>query len=173
MILYGVMEFFDSHSHYNDEKFDNDRDQVIKDTYKNMFAIPFEILDLFLDTINEDLNIVIDPSSSDSDIEGTFDGMSAAGVPTGANFTMINGDIEPAMSQAEAQEQNINHYNGGEELYMDFIPHNYKGSYYRNGYILKSNTDIIKEIAEEQTEAKTIELIDWAKDLEILGWSYY
>ena len=35
MILYGVMEFFDSHSHYNDEKFDNDRDQVIKDTYNN------------------------------------------------------------------------------------------------------------------------------------------
>ena len=27
------MEFFDSHSHYNDEKFDDDREQVIKDTY--------------------------------------------------------------------------------------------------------------------------------------------
>ena len=27
------MEFFDSHSHYNDEKFDEDREQIIKDTY--------------------------------------------------------------------------------------------------------------------------------------------
>ena len=27
------MEFFDSHSHYNDEKFDDDREQIIKDTY--------------------------------------------------------------------------------------------------------------------------------------------
>ena len=27
------MEFFDSHSHYNDEKFDIDRDKIIKDTY--------------------------------------------------------------------------------------------------------------------------------------------
>ena len=27
------MEFFDNHSHYNDEKFDLDRDQIIKDTY--------------------------------------------------------------------------------------------------------------------------------------------
>ena len=27
------MEFFDSHSHYNDEKFDEDREQLIKDTY--------------------------------------------------------------------------------------------------------------------------------------------
>ena len=27
------MEFFDSHSHYNDEKFDEDRDTVIKQTY--------------------------------------------------------------------------------------------------------------------------------------------
>ena len=29
------MEFFDSHSHYNDEKFDEDREQIIKDTYKS------------------------------------------------------------------------------------------------------------------------------------------
>ena len=29
------MEFFDSHSHYNDEKFNNDRDQLIKDTYRD------------------------------------------------------------------------------------------------------------------------------------------
>ena len=28
------MEFFDSHSHYNDEKFDEDREQIIEDTYK-------------------------------------------------------------------------------------------------------------------------------------------
>lgn len=28
------MEFFDSHSHYNDEKFNQDRDKIIKDTYK-------------------------------------------------------------------------------------------------------------------------------------------
>ena len=28
------MEFFDSHSHYNDEKFDDDRDILIKETYK-------------------------------------------------------------------------------------------------------------------------------------------
>ena len=27
------MEFFDSHSHYNDEKFDNDREQVIQETF--------------------------------------------------------------------------------------------------------------------------------------------
>ena len=27
------MEFFDSHSHYNDEKFNEDRDQLIQDTY--------------------------------------------------------------------------------------------------------------------------------------------
>lgn len=27
------MEFFDSHSHYNDEKFDEDREQIIKSTY--------------------------------------------------------------------------------------------------------------------------------------------
>ena len=27
------MEFFDSHSHYNDEKFDEDREQIINDTY--------------------------------------------------------------------------------------------------------------------------------------------
>ncbi len=27
------MEFFDSHSHYNDEKFDNDRDEIIKKVY--------------------------------------------------------------------------------------------------------------------------------------------
>ena len=27
------MEFFDSHSHYNDEKFNEDREQLIKDTY--------------------------------------------------------------------------------------------------------------------------------------------
>ena len=27
------MEFFDSHSHYNDEKFDEDREEIIKDTY--------------------------------------------------------------------------------------------------------------------------------------------
>ena len=29
------MEFFDSHSHYNDEKFDNDRTYIIEETYKN------------------------------------------------------------------------------------------------------------------------------------------
>lgn len=29
------MEFFDSHSHYNDEKFNEDREQIIKDTYKS------------------------------------------------------------------------------------------------------------------------------------------
>lgn len=29
------MEFFDTHSHYNDEKFDEDREQIIKDTYKD------------------------------------------------------------------------------------------------------------------------------------------
>lgn len=29
------MEFFDSHSHYNDEKFDNDREDIIKQTYEN------------------------------------------------------------------------------------------------------------------------------------------
>lgn len=28
------MEFFDSHSHYNDESFDEDRNQIIKQTYK-------------------------------------------------------------------------------------------------------------------------------------------
>lgn len=28
------MEFFDSHSHYNDEKFDEDREQIIENTYK-------------------------------------------------------------------------------------------------------------------------------------------
>ena len=28
------MEFFDSHSHYNDEKFNEDREQIIEDTYK-------------------------------------------------------------------------------------------------------------------------------------------
>lgn len=28
------MEFFDSHSHYNDEKFDQDREQIIRDTYQ-------------------------------------------------------------------------------------------------------------------------------------------
>ena len=28
------MEFFDSHSHYNDEKFDIDREEIIKSTYK-------------------------------------------------------------------------------------------------------------------------------------------
>lgn len=28
------MEFFDSHSHYNDEKFNEDREQIIQDTYK-------------------------------------------------------------------------------------------------------------------------------------------
>ena len=26
------MNLFDSHSHYNDEKFDNDRDEIIKET---------------------------------------------------------------------------------------------------------------------------------------------
>ena len=30
------MEFFDSHSHYNDEKFDIDRDEIIKETLKNL-----------------------------------------------------------------------------------------------------------------------------------------
>ena len=29
------MEFFDSHSHYNDEKFDEDREQVIEETQRN------------------------------------------------------------------------------------------------------------------------------------------
>lgn len=29
------MEFFDSHSHYNDEKFDGDREKVIKETYES------------------------------------------------------------------------------------------------------------------------------------------
>ena len=29
------MEFFDSHSHYNDEKFDVDREQIVKETYEN------------------------------------------------------------------------------------------------------------------------------------------
>ena len=29
------MEFFDTHSHYNDEKFDEDREQIIQDTYKS------------------------------------------------------------------------------------------------------------------------------------------
>lgn len=28
------MEFFDTHSHYNDEKFDIDREEIIKTTYK-------------------------------------------------------------------------------------------------------------------------------------------
>ena len=28
------MEFFDSHSHYNDEKFDEDRESLINDIYK-------------------------------------------------------------------------------------------------------------------------------------------
>ena len=30
-----IMEFFDTHSHYNDEKFDEDREQIIKDTYES------------------------------------------------------------------------------------------------------------------------------------------
>lgn len=29
------MEFFDSHSHYNDEKFNEDREEIIKQTYEN------------------------------------------------------------------------------------------------------------------------------------------
>ena len=29
------MEFFDNHSHYNDEKFDEDRDEIIKKTYED------------------------------------------------------------------------------------------------------------------------------------------
>lgn len=29
------MEFFDSHSHYNDEKFDEDREKIIEDTYND------------------------------------------------------------------------------------------------------------------------------------------
>ena len=29
------MEFFDSHSHYNDEKFNEDREQIIKETYED------------------------------------------------------------------------------------------------------------------------------------------
>ena len=28
------MELFDSHAHYNDEKFDEDREKIIKDTYE-------------------------------------------------------------------------------------------------------------------------------------------
>ena len=27
------MKFFDSHAHYNDEKFDEDRDKIIKEIY--------------------------------------------------------------------------------------------------------------------------------------------
>ena len=30
-----VMEFFDSHSHYNDEKFNEDREQLIQETYED------------------------------------------------------------------------------------------------------------------------------------------
>jgi len=29
------MEFFDSHAHYNDEKFDSDRDEIIAEIYKD------------------------------------------------------------------------------------------------------------------------------------------
>ena len=29
------MEFFDTHAHYNDEKFDEDREQIIQETYKS------------------------------------------------------------------------------------------------------------------------------------------
>ena len=29
------MKFFDSHAHYNDEKFDEDRDQIIKEILKD------------------------------------------------------------------------------------------------------------------------------------------
>ena len=29
------MEFFDSHSHYNSENFDNDRKEIIENTYKD------------------------------------------------------------------------------------------------------------------------------------------
>ena len=29
------MEFFDSHSHYNDEKFDEDREEIIEQTYND------------------------------------------------------------------------------------------------------------------------------------------
>ena len=29
------MEYFDTHAHYDDEKFDNDRDKVIKKINKN------------------------------------------------------------------------------------------------------------------------------------------
>ena len=29
------MEFFDTHSHYNDEKFDEDREEIIKSTYES------------------------------------------------------------------------------------------------------------------------------------------
>lgn len=29
------MEFFDTHSHYNDEKFNDDREQIVEDTYKS------------------------------------------------------------------------------------------------------------------------------------------
>ena len=29
------MEFFDSHSHYNDEKFDEDREEIINKTYED------------------------------------------------------------------------------------------------------------------------------------------
>lgn len=29
------MEFFDSHSHYNDEKFNEDREKIIKDTFES------------------------------------------------------------------------------------------------------------------------------------------
>ena len=29
------MDFFDSHSHYNDEKFDEDREEIIEQTYND------------------------------------------------------------------------------------------------------------------------------------------
>ena len=29
------MEFFDSHSHYNDDKFNEDREKIIQDTYNS------------------------------------------------------------------------------------------------------------------------------------------
>ena len=33
--MYGNIEFFDSHSHYNDEKFDDDREQIINETFNS------------------------------------------------------------------------------------------------------------------------------------------
>ena len=160
------IEYTDIIANYKEDIFlygaEGDQRKVITETYNNLFAIPYDILDLFLDTIGPDPDPEID-------IHTIYNGAGVRGIPEGEDFTMINGGTEPAPSESTEGEN----YNGGEELYMDFVYHNYKASYYRKGYLLKSNTDIIKEIAEQQTEDKTIELVNWAKDLKILGWSYY